>query len=81
MMVENIKLATPFPASELVKIILENEVFNENASTTFLYLGNNIFLDSYSSNLKQFDFEVRSQNNNDGTIISLRILHGSIFTV
>jgi hypothetical protein len=80
-MVEIIKLTTPFPAVQLVELILKNEVFDLNASRTFSLLGDKIFLDSYSSNLKVFDFRVSIQDNEDGIKIRLRILHGSVFTV
>jgi hypothetical protein len=80
-MVEIIKLATPFPAVQLVQLILKNEVFDLNASKTFSLLGDKIFLDSYSSNLKVFDFRINTQDNEDGMKIRLRILHGSVFTV
>lgn len=79
-MVEIVKLATPFPATALVDLILKNELFDLNASRTFSLLGDKIFLDSYSSNLKLFDFKVSLEDSNEMTI-RLRILHGSVFTV
>lgn len=84
-MVEIIRLATPFPAAELVQIILKNEALDKSTSASFLILGDQIFLKEYSSDLKVFDFEVRSPDIDDeaifvSTTVRLRILHGSIFT-
>lgn len=78
---ELVNLEELFFASKLVEVILEKEITHLQERTALVALGKQLALSSYSTNMKIFNFEARSQYSNVQIgILRLRIIKGSVFT-